>query len=231
MAANQYKVKRVNIAFTDADKDNIQSVRAAHGFPTDTAAIRWALDICANRANFIIKLDDAKIRMLESIVDLGGFKGDYTSADDDPIQQAIEAALEFYHADMVSGGKGMGALYDYQQEQAAHRAALHRLLYNSPPQDVDACECEAADAEVHAQFKARQNNSPPAYPPPLINTGVHLRAERADAITEAECGATDGVAVDCDSADYEAENICGFCIHQRRQNRLQSAAEWARRKA
>ena len=32
MAANQYKVKRVNIAFTDADKDNIQSVRAAHGF-------------------------------------------------------------------------------------------------------------------------------------------------------------------------------------------------------
>ena len=164
--------------------------------------------------------------MLESIVDLGGFKGDYTSADDDPIQQAIEAALEFYHADMVSGGKGMGALYDYQQEQAAHRAALHRLLYNSPPQDVDACECEAADAEVHTQFKARSNTEgirTYGARARRINTGIHLRATRPDAATDAECGATDGVAVDCDSADYEAENICGFCIEDRNLRRNMGA--------
>ena len=48
-----------------------------------------------------------------------------------------------------------------------------------------------------------------------VNTGVHLRATRADAVTDAECGATDGIAVDCDSADYEARGICGFCIEDR----------------
>ena len=187
MAANQYKVKRVNIAFTDADKDNIQSVRAAHGFPTNTAAIRWALDLAAADA----ALDGAGAAAIEAIKA-------YQRLDNEEVKR-----LAF---GKIAAAFGFGEC-------------------------VDTCECEAADAEVHAQFKARQNNSPPAYPPPLINTGVHLRAERADAITEAECGATDGVAVDCDSADYEAENICGFCIHQRRQNRLQSAAEWARRKA
>lgn len=46
-----------------------------------------------------------------------------------------------------------------------------------------------------------------------INTGVHLHAERDSA--QAECGATDGVLVECDRADYEARGICGFCIDGR----------------
>ena len=76
--------------------------------------------------------------------------------------------------------------------RAERRAAVAALIEAFVMANIASqCECATADAEVHSQFKARSN----AEGIRTLNTGVHLHAERDSA--QAECGATDGVLVEC----------------------------------
>ena len=200
---------RTTFALTPEDRAMMSAIRTAHGLPTDTAALRFAL------------------AQVTEDIDLGGIGA-----------AAMDAERAY---------RRLGGLIANRKAFNESTAAL--IAANAGNE----CDCAAADAEVHAQFKARHNADSDEYvhiipDTPRIVDGKRIalcgKAREARAyttidddkpsvdalcpecveaksaphiakpgsLTETLCGLTGQEVVDIKSGDYEG--ICPACVSQ-----------------